>query len=109
MGPGKEVLKNRGQRKVRLRLGEESGPIAGVRFQDAEVRRPILAVSESEEAGNSLWFDREGSFLLPKDCPEQAKIRRLVQQAKRKLQMKKEKGVFKLDAWVEPPAGPFGR
>ena len=109
-GPGKTgVIHNRGQRRVRLRLGAEDGQLVGMKFQDAEVRRPILSVNESVRAGQMFVFDEGGSVILPQGCPEQVEIRRLVEQAARKLTMQVERGVHKLDAWVEPPSIPFAR
>ena len=104
-----DTIPNRGQRQVKLRLGDVDGERAAMRIQDAPVRRPILAVSDSNDAGNLLVFDREGSVILPKGVPEIAAIRQLVAQAKRKIQMKRERGIFTLDAWVEEPAACFRR
>ena len=112
VGPGKERIPNRGQRRPKLRLGSDRGRLAGITFQDAPVRRPILAVGESTAAGNLLIFDSVESAILPKDSPEIEIIRKIVQQARNRLTMKKERGIFKLDAWVMPPesvATPFHR
>ena len=98
-----DVIPNRGERRVRLRLGAKTGTLAAVTIQDAAVRRPILAVSDSNDAGNMLVFDKRESVILPKGAPEIEAIRQIVAQAQRKLAMKREKGIFTLDAWVEPP------
>ena len=90
MGPRQEVIHNRGEVKTRLRLGAPEGTAVGMKFQDAKVRRPILSVGESTEVDNSFWFDNQGSFILPKGCPETIAIRKLVQQARQKLAMTKE-------------------
>ena len=109
IGPKKgESIPNRGQRRVRLRLGEEAGPAVAMCIQDASVRRPILAVSESTDAGNLIVFDKAESVILPKGSPEIEAIRQLVSKAQRKLAMRRQKGIFTLDAWVEPPR-PFAR
>ena len=109
-GPGKQgTIANRGQRRVPLRLCAEEGQLSIIKFQDGAVRRPILSVLESTEAGNTLVFDADESVILPKGCPEQVEIRRLIAQARRKLKMETENGVFKLNAWVEPPGSPFAR
>ena len=49
-----DAIPNRGQRRVRLRLGAEDGELAAMTVQDAPVRRTILAVSDSNDAGNVL-------------------------------------------------------
>ena len=103
VGPGKERIPNRGQRKVRTRLCSETGPTAGMKFQDASVRRPILSVGESTEADNLRVFDRVESVLLPKGCPGIEQIRKLVKQAKYKMTMQKDRNTFRLPAWVEEP------
>ena len=105
-GPGggkKDVMKNLGQRQARLRLGQPHGQRGELTFQEVEVRRPILSVGESTEAGNSLWFDDVESVIFPKGSEEQKKIRAIVKAAVKKLTMKKDRKVFKLDAWVELP------
>ena len=104
VGPGHDSIQNRGQRKVQLRLGSENGRAAGFRFQDANVRRPILSVGESTDMNNSFWFDKTGSFILPSGCKEIAQIRKIIQSVKDKLEMKKEKNVFTMDAWVDASA-----
>ena len=103
VGPGKDVIVNRGQRRVQLRLGSANGPRAKTKFQDAAVRRPILSVGESTEAGNMVIFDKEESAILPVGAAEIAEIRRLLKKVKSRLTMKREKNTFKLDAWVEAP------
>ena len=113
-GPGMaDTIKNRGQRRARIRLGSEKGQLTSICFQDAAVRRPILSVGESVEADNLYIFDRLGSAILLNGCPEIIEIRRLVQQAQRKIEMIKDRNTFKVDAFVEPnheaAARPFKR
>ena len=103
MGPGSDRIPNRGQRRARLRLCHEKGPVAGVQFQDAKVRRPMLSVGETTEAGNMTVFDAEESVILPKGCPEIAQIRALIRKARDKMVMEKDRNTFKLRAWVEEP------
>ena len=93
-----DVIPNRGQRNVRLRLGGAAGERAALKMQDAPVRRPILSVSDSNDAGNLLVFDKEESAILPKGSPEIKQIRGLVAKAKRKISMKRNRGIFTLDA-----------
>ena len=104
VGPGRDAIENRGERKVHLRLGTEQGRKAGLKFQDAKVRRPILSVGESTGLGNSFWYDQEGSHILPVNCQETRKIRELIRGVKDKLTMRKERNVFVLDAWIDEAA-----
>ena len=96
------MLSNKGQRKVNLRLCRSDGPRARTKFQEAEVRRPILSVGESTEAENMLIFDKKESAILPAGTPEIMQIRALMQKVKDRLTMRKDKNTFMLDAWVEP-------
>ena len=71
-------------------------------------------MGESVENGNMGIFDKECSAILPSGCPELKQIRKLVQQAQRKMVMEKVGNTFQLPAWLEPPeemevAGPFAR
>ena len=100
-------MKNRGQRNVKLRLGSPDGSAAGFKFQDAEVRRTIMAVGDSTAAGNCFWYDDEGSYILPRGTPELAEIRKLIQKVCKKFTMRKENNVYQLDAWVDVPEERF--
>ena len=104
-GPGGDanVVRKLGQRRARLRFGQPLRQQGEVTFQEAKIRRPIMSVGESTEAGNSFWFDEEESVILPRGAKEQAIIRDLVKKAIRKLTMRKDRKVFRLDAWVELP------
>ena len=107
LGCGQESLQNRGQRHVKLRLGSEQGSLAGLRFQDAAVRRPILSVGDSTSMGNCFWYDQEGSHVIPRGSPKIAQIRHIIQGIKRKINIRKVKNVFQIDDWVENEAGDF--
>ena len=102
-GGAANVARNLGQRRAQLRFGQPLGQQGEVSFQEAKIRRPIMSVGESTEAGNSFWFDEEESVILPRGAKEQAMIRDLVKKAVRKLTMRKDRKVFRLDAWVEIP------
>ena len=102
IGPGKETISNRGQRRPKLRLGHEKGPVGSIKFQDAPVRRPILSVGDSTRVGNLLVMDEEVPAILFKGCPEIDQIRQLVRRAKMKIEMRKQNNVFQIDAWVMP-------
>ena len=59
----------------------ESGLVSSTRFQAAEIRKPLLAVSGLDDKGNPVWFDHDqtgGSFIIPKSAPELKDIRRLI-------------------------------
>ena len=100
--PGKEVIRNRGQRQPRLRLGREDGPPGKIKFQDAPVRRPILSVGDSTSIGNLVVMDEQGSAIILRGCPEIEQIRKLVKKAATKIPMRKHNNVFQVDAWVVP-------
>ena len=103
-GPGKERLPNRGQAKVSLLT--KAGVGSSLVFQDASVRRPILAVKDSNRAGNIVAFDQDESIILPRDSREGREIRRLIKAAKLKIRLEEENGVFVMPAWVIPPKRP---
>ena len=100
-GAGQEKLANRGERKARLRLGGPDGRLAGVKFQDGAVRRPILSVSETAKAGNSCWFDQANPCYLPTGCPEQIEIRKIVAASANKIPLDLVNGVYQMEAWVD--------
>ena len=76
-------------------------------FQEVKgLRRAILSVGESTEAGNSFWFDQEESAILPLGSAEQKQIREIIRRAQGKLPIRKDRRVFKLDAWVDAPKRP---
>ena len=89
---------------------------AGVRskitFQDAKVRRPILAVSDSTKAGNLVAFDQDESVIIPRDSDEGKAIRDIIKKARRKVCLELEQGVYQIPAWIaETPddKAPFQR
>ena len=74
------------------------------------MRKPLLAVSASNDAGNMCIFDSAGSCILSGSAPELLEIRRLVKQATKKLDVQREGGTFTLRTWrlpesLAPPAG----
>ena len=104
LGPGKERIPNEGQIKPELLL-EDDAP-GSMTFQAAQVRKPLMAVSSVNDKGHLVLFDNAGSFLIPSSAPEVALIRTLVQQAKGKLRMHRENGVFHLKTWRKAFARP---
>ena len=103
-GPGKELIPNLGQKKVTL--ASKQGTLSSVIFQDAKVRRPILAVKDTMKAGNITVFDQDMSALIPRDSYEGRMIVKAVLKAKKKIQLVEEDGVFVMPAWVVPPSMP---
>ena len=52
-----------------------------------------------DREGNPGWFDGEQSFILPKNTPELAEIRRLIHQASNKFPLHLSNGVFTMKTW----------
>ena len=98
-GPGKDVIPNEGEFDALAMV--QSGAKAKVIFQAAQVRQPLVAVSNLVDKGNMSVFDQE-SFILPGSAPEVAEIRRLIRQVKGKIPMYREKGVYKMRNWKLP-------
>ena len=61
------MIKNEGEVDAMTML--EPGVKAKVCFQVAEVRKPLLAVSDLVAKGNMTVFD-EDSFIIPSTAPE---------------------------------------
>ena len=101
VGPGSERIPNRGQKRVDIMTKE--GIRSSVLFQDAPVRRPILAVSDSTKAGNMVLFDSEESVIIPRESIEGKAIRELIKKARRKVKLECDQGVYQLPSWVVTP------
>ena len=72
-------------------------------FQIAPVRKPLLAVSASCDAGELCVFDNHGSYIIECDSPEGREIRRLAKQCVAKMTLERKNGVYTLPTWVVPP------
>merc|ERR1712079_138998 len=82
--PGTKIP-NLGQFTARRTLA--NGLLSATKFQAAEIRKPLLAVSGLNDKGNPVWFDHDqtgGSFIIPKGTPELQQIRKLIAQMKSK-------------------------
>ena len=79
----------------------------GGNLKDGAVRRPILSVSETAQAGKSWWFGLEYACYFPVWCPEQKAIRKIVADAKNKIPLDKVNRVYQMEAWVENADGIF--
>ena len=83
----------------------ESGSRAKVCFQVAKVRKPLLAMSSLVDKGNVTIFDKD-SYVIPSNAPELELIRELVAQAKSKIPLYRERGVYKMRNWAMPKSEP---
>ena len=100
-------MANKGQRQVKLRLGKAGNIRAKIKFQEANIRRPILSVGETTTAGSMTIFDNIESVILPKGSPEIPKIQALIKAAKAKMAMVRQDNTFHIPAWVDEPAAGF--
>ena len=92
MGPGGDLIPNRGQMTPELVV--ESGDVGRINFADAEVRKPLLAVSAINRKGSPVFFDGSNSYILPKGAKELAEIRSLVRKVQQKIKLHENKGTF---------------
>ena len=104
LGPGKERIPNRGQKSLSIKT-EGNKNIRRMTFQDAEVRKPLAAVSGITEKDNVVLFDRKGSFIAPANCPEVKTIRELIRQVKNRIELECKKGVYVMPIWVQTAVG----
>ena len=81
----------------------KDGVRSSLMFQDAPVRRPILAVSDSTKAGNMVLFDSEESVFIPRESVEGKAIRDLIKKARRKVNLECDQGVYQLPSWIVSP------
>ena len=102
VGAGGERLRNMGQKIVPLQvLGDETQRCAT--FQVAPVRKPLMAVSASCDAGHLCLFDNDGSFLIQRDSAEGREIRRLAKRCIEKMALERRNGVYVLPTTIVAP------
>ena len=101
LGAGGERLPNMGQKCVPLMTADGVSRLAT--FQIAPVRKPLLAVSASCDAGQLCLFDNDGSYLIERESSEGREIRRLAKQCIRKMTLERKNGVYILPTWITPP------
>ena len=65
------------------------GTWAKLAFQLAAINKPLVSVSKLIDDGWRVVFDKDLSYLLHKE-------------SKKVIRMKRERGVFVVDAWVQP-------
>ena len=87
-------LANLGERKVNFPT--EDGTWASTVFQLAGINKPLLSVSKLISDGWRVVFDDEESFMVHKTTRKYIKIKR-------------ERGVFVIDAYVNNPSQVFTR
>ena len=87
-------LANLGERKVNLLA--ENGTWASIVFQVVGINKPLLSVSKLISDGWRVVFDEEESFMIHKTTQQYIKIKR-------------ERGVFVIDAYVNKPSQVFTR
>ena len=61
MGPGGDLIPNRGQMSPEVIV--ESGDTGRINFSEADVRKPLLAVSAVNAKGSPVWFDGAQTFI----------------------------------------------
>ena len=99
-GPGEETIPNRGEFSEKVMTQE--GAVVGTTWQDAEVRKPLMAVSACSDRGNMTIFDGEGSFILSGRSEEILAIRQLVQKATKKVMVERSGGTYSFRMWRVP-------
>ena len=113
MGAGKDSkgIPNMGQMGIDMVL--ESGDNGTVEIQAAEVRKPLLSVSQVNKKGNPCWFDGERSWIIPKNAQALVQVRQLLANVPNKIPWRLEYGIFKMRSWKRAPVrsgeGPFQR
>ena len=104
MGPGGDLIPNRGQMQPQIIV--ESGDTGIMNFAEADVRKPLLAVSAINAKGSPVWFDGVDSFILPKSATKLPEIRDLIRQIKSKIRLHQSRGTYVMRTWRKP-SGPF--
>ena len=99
-GPGNETIPNRGEFLEKVMTRE--GAIVGTTRQDAEVRKPLMAVSACADRGNMTIFDNSESCILLANSDEIKEIRKLVKQASQKVAVERTGGTYSLRMWRMP-------
>ena len=104
MGPGGELLLNRGQ--ITPQVVVQNGSLGRINFAEADVRKPLLAVSDCNKKGNPVWFDDDRSCIIPAGALELPEVRKLIAAIEKKIQLHPTNGTYAMRTW-EQPEGPF--
>ena len=104
VGAGGDRIKNLGQKVVPLHiLGSADDQMRCATFHVAQVRKPLMAVSASCDAGHLCLFDNDGSFLIVRDSAEGREIRRLAKRCVDKMALERRNGVYVLPTTIVAP------
>ena len=104
IGAGGERLRNMGQKTVPLQvIGAADETQRCATFQVAPVRKPLMAVSASCDAGHLCLFDNDGSFIILRDSAEGREIRRLAKRCVEKMALERRNGVYVLPTTIVAP------
>ena len=71
-----------------------NGLVSKTKFQAADIRKPLLAVSGLNDKGNPVWFDHDqtgGSFIIPKSAPELKEIRKLIMNIQTRVRLERKR------------------
>ena len=96
---------NRGQ--ITVPIVTREAITSKLKFQDAKVRRPILAVKDSCKAGNLVLFNEDISPIIPMQSREGQQIRARAKQAALKVTLDEVNGVYVMPAWTNQPPSPL--
>ena len=94
-------MPNLGQKVVPIFTVDGQAKVAT--FQAAKVRKPLMAVSASCDAGQLVLFDNDISCMIERESPEGREIRRLAKQCVAKTMFERKGGVYTMPTWVVPP------
>ena len=80
-------LNDLGARQIPFKTRE--GHECAVKWQVADIHRPLLSVTTLTAAGNKILFDKDGGIIITSD-------------GKRTMRFFRQNGVYVLDLWVPP-------
>ena len=80
-------LPNEGQSRLKFMSAE--GVVASILFQIAAINKPLVSVSKLVDEGYEVIFTTAESYILHRETGK-------------KIQMKRERGVFVVDAYASP-------
>ena len=64
LGQVREIALRSWLGELTARRAMENGMMSSVKFQGAEVRKPLLAVSGLNDKGNPVWFDHDTTGVV---------------------------------------------
>ena len=103
IGHGGELIPHLGE--LAPGIMTENGALARMKFQDTEVRKPLLAASAIADKGNLTVFDEGGSYIIPKGSKLIDQIRKLLERTDKKIPLHRRNGVYNMKAWLLPEQG----